>query len=541
MSSNSSAAAFAGFDASAEESQPPATARMLDLAALAAALAGVEALLAAVGAEGPEDAAAIERIADIAFVLHERDIEPSLCDALDAAVREISAADARKRASVQRAREAAALLRELSQSLNDIMVASANVEQQPQPAATVAEANASSTSVQIAQDSEIAAAPAEDELSPPAELFAAGVPEDDAFALTVAELAEALPEAAGTAPADLQHEMAEPAASSETLAHSENPPDRETTELFQPEEAVVSQSSADENLHEPMSGGLSGAAVDNDLDAEPSEHAVLPEAFLTEPAAAPGTDIMASPDMASPESSVAALEEAEPAPAIESVEAAQPDTVPADALVESPAEESTSTMENEPVAVMPAAAVEETAPDDVVVDQSLDQQTTVACAVADREQEPSVPELTEDGPMDTIAQTAAAHDETPAQDEQSAERVAVAPEPTAAQPFIDPDEDPGDLFETLADPRPLSVASAAAAIAAAANDGGAASASISHAALPLSPAASTIVAAEPAASASALRLPPVAPVTHAAPRPPVNDPLAPIRALSAEELIALFS
>jgi hypothetical protein len=248
-------------------------------------------------------------------------------------------------------------------------------------------------------------------------------------------------------------------------------------------------------------------------------------------------------DMALSESSFAAVEDAEPAPAIANVGPAQPDTITADALSQAPAEESASTTASEPVAVMPAAMAEEAAPDHVAPDQSIERQTATVCAAADHEQEPPIPELAEGESMDPAAPVAA-RDEASAQREQSAERDEVAPDPTASQPFIDPDEDPGDLFEPAADARPLSVASAAAALAAAGSNGeAAAAASIAIATLPPAPTAAAIVVAETpqASSASALRLPPVAPAMHAAPQPPANDPLAPIRALSEEELIALFS
>jgi hypothetical protein len=89
-----------------------------DLAEIENVIVRIEALLNA----APSDCSdAIERVADIAFVLHERDIEASLCDALDAAVREISAAGVRQQASIQRAHQAAELLRALSQRLNEII------------------------------------------------------------------------------------------------------------------------------------------------------------------------------------------------------------------------------------------------------------------------------------------------------------------------------------------------------------------------------------------------------------------------------------
>ncbi|MGB6538794.1 MAG: hypothetical protein WBF58_22870 [Xanthobacteraceae bacterium] len=86
-----------------------------DVADLASTIDRIAALIAS-PSESPVNvvADALERIGDIAFVLHERDVEASLCDALDAAVREIGECEALREADVQRSREAAALLRELS-------------------------------------------------------------------------------------------------------------------------------------------------------------------------------------------------------------------------------------------------------------------------------------------------------------------------------------------------------------------------------------------------------------------------------------------
>ena len=60
-------------------------------------------------------------------------MERSLCDALDAAVREISDAGAIKRSSAQRTEQAAELLRELSRRVNDL-IARLVTRLMPQPA-----------------------------------------------------------------------------------------------------------------------------------------------------------------------------------------------------------------------------------------------------------------------------------------------------------------------------------------------------------------------------------------------------------------------
>jgi hypothetical protein len=169
-----------------------AAAPACDLAELASALARVQALLAAGTDETPVAAAALERIADIAFVLHEREVERSLCDALDAAMREISAVNVRNRESVQRAREAAELLRALAPRLDAMIAAQTRAAD-----ATIADAPAAGAVQILAGYDELECA---DEFPAPARLFDADVAPDGAFAQTVAELAQSLPEPAEAAP-----------------------------------------------------------------------------------------------------------------------------------------------------------------------------------------------------------------------------------------------------------------------------------------------------------------------------------------------------
>src|SRR5579864_3006359 len=63
-----------------------------DLMEIAAAIDRIQAAIA--GAAGappvPDVSAAIERLSDIAFMLHERPVEATLCDGLDDAIRELS-------------------------------------------------------------------------------------------------------------------------------------------------------------------------------------------------------------------------------------------------------------------------------------------------------------------------------------------------------------------------------------------------------------------------------------------------------------------
>jgi hypothetical protein len=86
---------------------------LLDFPDLAAAIERVAALIAADTFPARDGSAALERIADIAFVLHERDVERSLCDSLDAAVRDLAKAHKLREANVERAKNALESLREV--------------------------------------------------------------------------------------------------------------------------------------------------------------------------------------------------------------------------------------------------------------------------------------------------------------------------------------------------------------------------------------------------------------------------------------------
>ncbi len=92
-----------------------------DLMEIAAAIDRIAAEIA-IG-ERPATGAfdAIERIQDIAFVLHERSIEQTLCDALDTAVRDLSDASARSHAAAERVRNANNLLGALATRVRELI------------------------------------------------------------------------------------------------------------------------------------------------------------------------------------------------------------------------------------------------------------------------------------------------------------------------------------------------------------------------------------------------------------------------------------
>src|SRR5580704_3074331 len=74
---------------------------------IAVAIERIDAVLAAVKASNIHSA--VEQIQDIAFVLHERPVEQSLCDALDGAIREIADALVRPDGAAETLRKTAEL------------------------------------------------------------------------------------------------------------------------------------------------------------------------------------------------------------------------------------------------------------------------------------------------------------------------------------------------------------------------------------------------------------------------------------------------
>ena len=82
--------AIARIEATLRGDGPPRADATGDLMEIAAAIDRIEAALAAGTTPAPDISAAIERLLDIAFMLHERPVEATLCDGLDAAIREIS-------------------------------------------------------------------------------------------------------------------------------------------------------------------------------------------------------------------------------------------------------------------------------------------------------------------------------------------------------------------------------------------------------------------------------------------------------------------
>ena len=105
-----------------------------DLMEIAAAIDRIQAAISAGATPVLDVSAALERLLDIAFMLHERPVEATLCDGLDAAIREISEANMRSESTARGIREAAELVRALASRVREMLALSSTVRGAPQPA-----------------------------------------------------------------------------------------------------------------------------------------------------------------------------------------------------------------------------------------------------------------------------------------------------------------------------------------------------------------------------------------------------------------------
>jgi hypothetical protein len=113
---------------------PPRADAAGDLMEVAAAIDRIGAALASSTTPAPDASAAIERLLDIAFMLHERPVEATLCDGLDAAIREISQAAMRSESTAAGVREAAELVGALAGRVREMTALSSAMHGAPQPA-----------------------------------------------------------------------------------------------------------------------------------------------------------------------------------------------------------------------------------------------------------------------------------------------------------------------------------------------------------------------------------------------------------------------
>ena len=267
----------------------PVAASAGNLVEIAAALDRIETAIAAGAAPAPL-AAAVERLQDIAFMLHEQPLEAAPRDALDAAVREISDATMRTDPMAERLRQATELLRALASRVSE-MVAQA--------------AKAPNADQSVGGD---AAEPGRD-----AHMFEAPPANSETFAQTVAALAAATPtladtpeqgtgegaeiQATDTAPTNV---VALVAATEAIVADPETPkaesaPPQQTPTDVSLSVAVLSEAFSDDHFSStdvPSENIANEETLSETLPTEePSNNAAPPaKKFLMEPIAGPEQD-----------------------------------------------------------------------------------------------------------------------------------------------------------------------------------------------------------------------------------------------------------
>ncbi|MGA8611745.1 MAG: hypothetical protein WB760_08505 [Xanthobacteraceae bacterium] len=505
MSTDPSATAIGRLDAAVEESSRRSAVPSDELADLATAIERIESLIVEGAAQGPDGSAAVERLADIAFALHERELESSLGDELKTAVREINDVGALTQVSPERAQQAAELLRQLSRRVHD-MIAQSKVEQskadRPGPAWKRAQ-------FVIADEDD------EEDETPNDGSFKTDVPEDDEFALVVAALTAALPSLAEFgAPVPVP-----PAA----LAQDVAPP---TDDTPMPE---LSMEAADEAKTAESEAGVPPAETSGEtvVVIESSSTILLDESVLPP---TPSSEEESSSKDASALSDTLLDDLLRDA-----VRGEYPTSeAPAEAVIEPLTEPEAPAEDSAPKALLalpPPETTTEPAHEDIVGEPPADlaEQSVHGDDARDSEAQLSR-ETEEQKAADVVVPVAAEAARPPSKD----------PSSVSLLPLVAPDDDPGDLFD-VTPPVPSNAASKSEPI-------------VAPSEITLEPAQAIrapLAASMP--SDTKPRSPPsplppqqsrvaAAPVQpQPVPRPASNDPLGPVRALSEEETIALFS
>jgi len=189
--------AIARIEATLRGDGPPRADAAGDLMEIAATIDRIEAALAAGTMPTSDVSAAVERLQDIAFMLHERPVEATLCDGLDAAIREISAANMRSESTAVGIREAAELVRALTSRVREMMALSSAMHGAHQ-----------ATGENVAATSGVG-------------FFELATDDGETFAAAVAELAASLP-AFTDAPSAPVEAALEPASAPEPMTEPES-------------------------------------------------------------------------------------------------------------------------------------------------------------------------------------------------------------------------------------------------------------------------------------------------------------------------------
>ena len=288
--------AIARIEATLRGDGPPRADATGDLMEIAAAIDRIGAALAAGTPPASDISAAIERLLDIAFMLHERPVEATLCDGLDAAIREISEATMRSESTAAGIREAAELVGALAGRVREMMALSSAVRGTQQPAGANVDATSGAGFFELATND--------------GETFAAAVAELAASLPTLGEApsesVEAAPEpesgqgapmpAAEIAPSDdvlLPADAAQQTATETGIADIDTAPPQPVSTDVSLSEAVLNQAFADDyfsngNLPDlaPVSDETESAPISSE---EPPSEAPA-QNFSTEPVPGPQED-----------------------------------------------------------------------------------------------------------------------------------------------------------------------------------------------------------------------------------------------------------
>jgi hypothetical protein len=235
------------------------------LADLRATIEQIEAVLKASETSTPEVHFAVERIQDMTFSLRQHDVEPALCDTLEAAIREVGDAIVRSDVVAARAMGAAAQLQDLARCVNDMIGKfgdAADGVDDPAPGSTAESVDARSS------EAEAAASPFQS-LPAPAALPAAETPK---AAVDLFELAS-LP-------------IPSPLDGSKDTGRARNDEGKAASELFSGNAAASDFAASDSVGGKPQSGAASPhtpPAVDLSSPAATNHRAALREPNATFP------------------------------------------------------------------------------------------------------------------------------------------------------------------------------------------------------------------------------------------------------------------
>jgi hypothetical protein len=292
--------AIARIEATLRGDGPPRADAAGDLMEIAAAIDRIGAALAAGTPPAPDISAAIERLLDIAFMLHERPVEATLCDGLDAAVREIAEATMRSESTVLGSREAAELVRALAGRVREMMALSNASRGGSQPAGENVDAASGAGFFELATNDSETFAQAVAELAaslptfadaPSQPVEAAPAPEPESGEGVPAPAAEIVPSDNVLLPAD---ETQQTATETGTPDSDTAPPQLASTDMSL-SEAVLNQAFSDDyfsNVNLPDGAPVSEEAASAQImSEEPPSEAVAPvQNISTEPVPGPQED-----------------------------------------------------------------------------------------------------------------------------------------------------------------------------------------------------------------------------------------------------------